>query len=257
MLTLRLFALLLLYCITSKAQFLPSFYPHAPTTGGGGTVTFLSTNNQSAICANNVAFPATCTATITIAGGTGHSLTLFVTGCSYAVCSMFNPSWNCTASDGTNIYTPIIGTSSATWSGCTLYVQNPVTGTYTVSIVINCTGTGQCGGDLYYSAAFWAEVNNANATSSLDTNITNFFVNPGTSSVSVTSAGNPAVSGELILSFLTGQNTVTHTGTFIVKSTNGLNLVDALSNPSTGFTVTDSGTQASGFALGMIIGVKP
>lgn len=215
--------------------------------GGGGTVAVVG--SSYATCANG---STSCTFT-SKSMSSGNAYVVYVAYCSTGACSTTDFA-TVSASDGTNTYTEAAGAAVGNGSAIHLHAfiaKNVTGGTY--SIVVSKTGTEA----FYYSRAWFIELSGASTTAPEDTNISSSTY--GTSaSPSLTSPGNVTSANEVMLGMIRGNSGLSLTGAFSILDNIDLFLKGVqLVHPSSGSTVTLSGTQPSDDYQFSMIGIKP
>ena len=220
----------------------------------------------SGSCNSGCASPYIAGYTSFVVQNTGDTIVLGTTICSDASCaaSQNSSTISWTASDGTNTYTHQSSCDSypsavSVRVNATCFIANNVTaGTYTLNITTTVTAAGN---KAYYPDLMYVELSGGNASAPADTNITTSGPGAGgdTGSISLTSPGNVSEANEVGLVFFYSQNALTYTGVFSALQARNTTCncgIGSISNPTSGSTLTFSGTQTSGSHSESMVAIK-
>ena len=252
----------LILAVSAFAQ-APGFFGSNFTSASGVTYvssTYNTTNIGTSPCPSGV-----CTFTGVTFSNSGDSVLISIQViCSDTACMNDAVTPTFTASDGTNTYTPIAGcTVGSTQAGSVfvsqgcMYAANVTAGTYNIAVTITT------GNNSYYPALGVIELSGGNASSPLDASVT-ASVGATSATPSLTSAGNISSANEIAVAFLatTSSASFSWSAPFTQMATftyGGVTLVSLAiaTHPSSGSTITATGTQTSGAYQMSLVAIKP
>lgn len=265
-----LFYLAVLFSVLDAATVMTAQGLRVPGPGGAVASVSVTINNHAGFqfdnpgsnsCANT---STTCTFVSRVISATGDTAIVGWQGCVETTCNVNPITLGCTfsASDGVNTWTQITGSGSATAGGhyhnfYAFKAVNATTGTRTTTITISGVGC-----TFYYASMVWADFVGANTTIPIDilgTSGAEGWSSSNTSTTpSATSAGNVSTAGSVGYAMVDTASAFTVGGVFSLLdniSTNRKTI--SVSNPTSGATLTASGTMTSGDWYIFAFVVKP